>query len=71
MLLKARFDAIAEQGGQRAVKKAIDKRKKKVAQKEKRERPYAKGQIGGGSATPSMRRPKDVAEAKKRKLTWD
>jgi len=42
LLLKARYEALAKEGGQRAVKKAIEKRQKKVHQKEKRSRPYPK-----------------------------
>ncbi|KAJ1311253.1 hypothetical protein OPQ81_009751 [Rhizoctonia solani] len=36
LLLKAKFDDLATSGGQNAVRKAIDKRKKKIAQKEKK-----------------------------------
>lgn len=43
LLNKARFEAIAAQGGARAVKKTIEKKQKKIAQKEKKSRPYAKG----------------------------
>lgn len=53
------------------MKKAIDKRKKKVAQKEKRERPYAKGQGGERSRPTALGRPEDSVEVKKRKLAWD
>ena len=38
-LLRARHDALLSSGGRQAVKKAIEKRQKKVAQKEKRSRP--------------------------------
>ncbi|KEP55754.1 DUF947 family protein [Rhizoctonia solani 123E] len=44
LLLKAKFDDLAASGGQNAVRKAIDKRKKKVAQKEKKARPFSKAQ---------------------------
>ena len=40
LLMKARYEMLAKEGGQRAVKKAIEKRQKKVGQKEKRSRPY-------------------------------
>ncbi|KAJ3734787.1 hypothetical protein DFJ43DRAFT_1061580 [Lentinula guzmanii] len=43
LLVRARYDAIAEQGGQRAVKKSIEKKRKKIAQKEKKSRPFANG----------------------------
>jgi len=41
--VRARYEAIAEEGGKRAVKKAIEKRQKKIGQKEKKSRPYPKG----------------------------
>jgi len=46
ILMKARYEMLAKEGGQRAVKKAIEKRQKKTSQKEKRSRPYlaAEGQ---------------------------
>ncbi|KAG8701410.1 rRNA biogenesis protein rrp36 [Ceratobasidium sp. 395] len=44
MLLQAKFDDLAASGGQNAVRKAIDKRKKKLAQKEKKARPFSKAQ---------------------------
>ncbi|KAG8763822.1 rRNA biogenesis protein rrp36 [Ceratobasidium sp. 423] len=44
LLLKAKFDDLATSGGQNAVRKAIDKRKKKIAQKEKKARPFSKAQ---------------------------
>ena len=48
LLLKARFEHLNEQGGQRAVKKAIEKKRKKTASKEKKSRPFARGQGQGG-----------------------
>ncbi|KIK70929.1 hypothetical protein GYMLUDRAFT_66140 [Collybiopsis luxurians FD-317 M1] len=42
LFVKARYGALAEQGGQRAVKKSIEKKRKKIAQKEKRSRPFTK-----------------------------
>ncbi|KAI0032742.1 hypothetical protein K488DRAFT_70391 [Vararia minispora EC-137] len=59
LLLKARYDALAAEGGKRAVKKAIQKKQKKVSQKETRSRPFARG--GDGSA--SQKRPRDAAAA--------
>ncbi|ELU41845.1 hypothetical protein AG1IA_04116 [Rhizoctonia solani AG-1 IA] len=44
LLLKAKFDDLAASGGQNAVRKAIDKRKKKITQKEKKARPFSKAQ---------------------------
>ena len=49
LLLKARFEHLNEQGGQRAVKKAIEKKRKKTASKEKKSRPFARGQGGPGA----------------------
>ena len=39
LLLKSRFDALEADGGKMAVKKALDKKRKKVASKEKKSRP--------------------------------
>lgn len=39
--LRARLDDLAESGGKRAVKKAIEKKQRKVGQKEKKSRPFA------------------------------
>ncbi|KAF8761914.1 rRNA biogenesis protein RRP36 [Rhizoctonia solani] len=46
LLLKAKFDDLAASGGQNAVRKAIDKRKKKITQKEKRPGLLAKPKLG-------------------------
>jgi ribosomal RNA-processing protein 36 len=47
VIVQARYEALAKEGGQRAVKKAIEKKQKKESQKEKRSRPYAKGEYSG------------------------
>ncbi|KAF9015123.1 hypothetical protein BDQ17DRAFT_1443068 [Cyathus striatus] len=47
LLMKARYEALAAEGGKRAVKKAIEKKQKKVSQKEKRSRPYGRGEGEG------------------------
>ncbi|KDR84945.1 hypothetical protein GALMADRAFT_131709 [Galerina marginata CBS 339.88] len=47
LIMEARYEALAKEGGQRAVKKVIEKRQKKQSQKEKRSRPYAKGEESG------------------------
>ncbi|RXW22902.1 hypothetical protein EST38_g2957 [Candolleomyces aberdarensis] len=52
---KARFEAIAAKGGGRAVKKAIEKKQKKMGQKEKRSRPYAKGEAFDQPSAPRKR----------------
>lgn len=48
LLTRAKFDALAKSGGNRAVKKAIEKKQKKVAQKEKKKRPFAPSFRAGG-----------------------
>lgn len=58
-------------GGKRAVKKAIDKRQKKIGQKEKKSRPFAKGTQEGG--VPPRKRALDSGEgrgfSKRRKVS--
>ncbi|KAJ9102929.1 hypothetical protein QFC20_004895 [Naganishia adeliensis] len=49
LLLKARFQALEQEGGKRKVKKAIEKKQKKIAGKEKKSRPFARGQGGAGA----------------------
>jgi len=39
---RARYDALAVEGGKRAIKKAIEKKRKKINQREKRSRPFPK-----------------------------
>jgi len=51
LLVKARYDALAAEGGKRAVRKAIEKKQKKVGQKEKKSRPF------GSKPPPSRKRP--------------
>ncbi|KAJ7092687.1 hypothetical protein C8R44DRAFT_816289 [Mycena epipterygia] len=61
-LVRARYDALAAEGGKRAVKKAIEKKQKKIGQKEKRSRPFAKGSTslkrtsGDGEGGPPVKR---------------
>ncbi|KAH9898328.1 hypothetical protein C8Q73DRAFT_395303 [Cubamyces lactineus] len=43
LLLRAKYDALAASGGRGAVRKAIEKKQKKVSQKEKKKRPYVGG----------------------------
>ncbi|KAK7468853.1 rRNA biogenesis protein rrp36 [Stygiomarasmius scandens] len=66
ILMKARYDAIAQNGGQSAVKKAIEKRRKKVSQKEKKSRPFAKDDARSG------KRPLDTSggPSEKRRKLW-
>jgi ribosomal RNA-processing protein 36 len=42
LMMQARYEALAKEGGAQAVKKAMLKRQKKVSQSEKRSRPYKK-----------------------------
>ncbi|WWC95793.1 hypothetical protein V866_002659 [Kwoniella sp. B9012] len=48
LLLKSKFESLEAQGGKSAVKKAMEKKRKKIASKEKKSRPFAKGSGGGG-----------------------
>nr|KIR49201.1 rRNA biogenesis protein RRP36 [Cryptococcus bacillisporus CA1280] len=48
LLLKARFETLEKQGGKTAVKKLVEKKRKKLASKEKKSRPFAKGAEGMG-----------------------
>lgn len=43
LLLKSRFEALEKEGGRSAVKKALEKKRKKTAAKEKKSRPFARG----------------------------
>lgn len=67
LLNKARYDAIAASGGSQAVKKAIEKKQKKISQKEKKSRPFAKGAFGQGAIasgnTPGRKRSAGSADA--------
>ncbi|KAG8906423.1 hypothetical protein FRB99_006925 [Tulasnella sp. 403] len=45
LLLESKFEDLATSGGQRMVKKALDKKQRKIAQKEKKSRPFAKGEF--------------------------
>lgn len=52
LLVRAKYEALAASGGRRAVKKAMDKKQKRVAQKEKKKRPFAPGHgRGEGGST--------------------
>jgi len=42
LVTRARYDALAVEGGKRAIKKAIEKKRKKINQREKRSRPFPK-----------------------------
>ncbi|KAF8521499.1 hypothetical protein JB92DRAFT_2890686 [Gautieria morchelliformis] len=51
--VRARMDAIAATGGKRAVKKAIEKKQRKVGQKEKKSRPFGPKAAGAGKRSRS------------------
>ncbi|KAJ8486760.1 hypothetical protein ONZ45_g14558 [Pleurotus djamor] len=49
LLVKARYDALSSEGGRQAVKKAIEKKQRKLGQKEKKSRPFVENvQVLGG-----------------------
>ncbi|KZV77073.1 DUF947-domain-containing protein [Peniophora sp. CONT] len=71
LLLKARYEAMAAEGGKRAVKKAIEKKQKKISQKETKSRPFARGSVGGpstGSKRSGEPREQDNGWPKRRKV---
>jgi len=45
LLVRARYDALAADGGKRAVKRAMEKKRKRVGQKEKKSRPFPRGAL--------------------------
>ncbi|BEI84963.1 hypothetical protein CcaverHIS002_0503640 [Cutaneotrichosporon cavernicola] len=56
LLLQARFEAIEKKGGARAVKKVVEKKRKKVAGKEKKSRPFKAGGFAEGGSGEKRRR---------------
>jgi hypothetical protein len=68
LLLKARFEALQAEGGKRAIKKAIEKKQKKVAGKEKKSRPFAKGAFGGAGGGGDAGGGADGGPRKRRKV---
>ncbi|OSD03137.1 DUF947-domain-containing protein [Trametes coccinea BRFM310] len=58
LLLRAKYEALASEGGRGAVRKAIEKKQKKVSQKEKKRRP----QVGG----PPPRMSREAGPSRKR-----
>jgi len=68
IVLKARHDALVESGGKGAVKKAIEKRQRKINQKEKRSRPsFASRAPTAQSETSSRKRSHTANESNHRK----
>jgi ribosomal RNA-processing protein 36 len=58
LLVKARYEALAATGGRGAVRKAIERKQKKIGQKEKRSRPYAaRSSADRGEGGDARRRP--------------
>lgn len=53
LLLKARYDAVAAEGGKRAVKKIVEKKRKKLSQHETKSRPFPRN---ASSVTPQPSR---------------
>ena len=49
LLTRAKYQALAEAGGRSAVRKAIEKKQKKVNQKEKKRRPFVPGESRGAA----------------------
>jgi ribosomal RNA-processing protein 36 len=70
LLVRARYDALAATGGKSAVKKAIEKKQKKITQKEKKSRPFARERpVGEGLEGSSRKRPLNSgAEAEERRF---
>lgn len=68
LLLRAKYDALASRGGRGAVRKAIEKKQKKVSQKEKKKRPFFDGApkprhaSASDSPAPARKRPRNGAE---------
>ncbi|WVW86961.1 hypothetical protein I302_109017 [Kwoniella bestiolae CBS 10118] len=51
LLLKSKFESLEAKGGKTAVKKAMEKKRKKIASREKKSRPFAPGGGGGGGTS--------------------
>lgn len=62
LLTKARLDAIASVGGKLAVKKAVEKKQKKISQREKRLRPFPRSE-GTDRSDEKRRRPVGSVDA--------
>ena len=72
LLTRAKFESLAESGGRGAVRKAIERKQKKVNQKEKKRRPFTPGQPSGsrsvaGEGPARMKRPRSGGEGGSRK----
>jgi len=56
LLLQARYDAVAAEGGKRAVKKAIEKKRRKQSQSETKSRPFPRNTQSASTLIPSISR---------------
>jgi len=63
LLAKARLDAIAVVGGKQAVKKAVEKKQKKISQKEKKMRPFPRSGATESSSG-KIRRPVEPVDSR-------
>jgi len=61
LLLKARYDAVAADGGKRAVKKVIEKRRKKLSQSETKSRPFSRITKSPSTPMPQLSRKRKVS----------
>jgi len=61
LLLKARYDAMAAEGGKRAVRKAIEKRRKKLSQHETKSRPFSRVTKSASTPVPPLSRKRKVS----------
>jgi len=61
VLLKARYDAMAAEGGKRAVKKVIEKKRKKLSQKETKSRPFSRLTESASAPTSQPSRKRNVS----------
>ncbi|KLO17037.1 DUF947-domain-containing protein [Schizopora paradoxa] len=67
LLLKARHDALVETGGKAAVKKAIEKRQRKVNQKEKRSMPSFAPRTPNTESSSSLKRHRTSSDSNHKK----
>lgn len=57
VLLRARYEALATAGGKGAVRKAIEKKQKKISQREKKSRPFARSRPASEAGSRGTKRP--------------
>ena len=68
LLLKARYDAVAAEGGKRAVKKIVEKKRRKLSQHETKSRPFSRNtnSVAPQPSRKRIRRGKDDDSTNKR-----